>query len=105
VLQRSFTSCGPPGIPRTASGRLRCSIPTWSSTGPAGESTRGASEIEGLVEGDDVAVVFWRETARSHQSDLKIRYDTASLFKVRAGKIVEMTGYLDRDEALRAAGL
>jgi hypothetical protein len=29
--------------------------------------------------------------------------DTAVVIKVRRQKIVEMTGYLDRDEALRAA--
>jgi hypothetical protein len=31
--------------------------------------------------------------------------DTAMLFKVRQQKIVEATGYLDREEALKAAGL
>jgi hypothetical protein len=31
--------------------------------------------------------------------------DTAAIIKVRQQRIVEMTGYLDRHEALRAAGL
>jgi hypothetical protein len=31
--------------------------------------------------------------------------DTAATIKVRRQRIVEMTGYLDRHEALRAAGL
>jgi beta-lactamase class A len=32
-------------------------------------------------------------------------FPTASLIKVRDGRVVEMRGYMDPDEALRAAGL
>jgi ketosteroid isomerase-like protein len=75
----------------------------WDDVGDTWQSL--SFEIERLIEGDGVAVVFWRETARSHQSDLEIQYDTGSVFRVRDGRIIEMTGYMDRDEALRAAGL
>jgi ketosteroid isomerase-like protein len=75
----------------------------WEDIGDTWQSL--SFELERLIEGDDVAVAFWRETARSHHSDLAIGYDTASVFSVRDGRIVEMTGYLDREEALRAAGL
>jgi ketosteroid isomerase-like protein len=34
-----------------------------------------------------------------------VQNDTAVIIKLRQQRIVEMTGYLDRDEALRAAGL
>jgi ketosteroid isomerase-like protein len=33
-----------------------------------------------------------------------VQNDTAAILKVRQERIVEMTGYLDRDEALGAAG-
>jgi ketosteroid isomerase-like protein len=75
----------------------------WEDIGDTWQSL--SFELEGLIEGDDVAVVFWRETARSRHSDLTIGYDTATVFTVRDGRIVEMTGYMDRDEALHAAGL
>jgi ketosteroid isomerase-like protein len=75
----------------------------WEDVGETWESL--SFELERLIEAGDVAVAFWRETARSRQSDLELPYDTASVMRVRDGKIVEMTGYLDRDEALRAAGL
>jgi ketosteroid isomerase-like protein len=50
-------------------------------------------------------VAFWRETGRSRHSDLEVESQTATVFRVRDGLIIEMTGYLDRDEALRAAGI
>jgi ketosteroid isomerase-like protein len=75
----------------------------WEEIGDTWESL--SFELERLIEGDDVAVAFWRETARTRHSDLEMPYDTASVMRVRNGKIVEMTGYLDREEALRAAGL
>jgi ketosteroid isomerase-like protein len=75
----------------------------WEEIGDTWESL--SFELERLIEGDDVAVAFWRETARTRHSDLEMPYDTASVLRVRDGKLVEMTGYLDRSEALRAAGL
>jgi ketosteroid isomerase-like protein len=75
----------------------------WEDVGDTWQSL--SFELERLIEADDVAVVFWRETARSRHSDLAIGYDTASVFRIRDGRIVEMTGYLDREEALQAAGL
>ena len=62
-------------------------------------------EAERLIDAGDVVVVFWRETARAHRGGLELHSDTATIFKVRQGKIVQATGYLDRDEALEAAGL
>jgi ketosteroid isomerase-like protein len=61
-------------------------------------------EVERYVEVGPAVVAFLRETGRSRHGDLELTNDTAMVFRVRAGKIVEATGYLDRDEALRAAG-
>jgi ketosteroid isomerase-like protein len=62
-------------------------------------------EIEQLLDAGDDVVAFLRETARSRHSDLDVQSDTAMVFTVRSGKIVEVRGYMDREEALRVAGL
>jgi ketosteroid isomerase-like protein len=75
----------------------------WGEIREAWESLR--FEPEQLIERDDVVVAFWRETARSRHSDLEVESQTATVFRLRDGMIVEIRGYLDRDEALRAAGV
>jgi ketosteroid isomerase-like protein len=63
-------------------------------------------QVERLIEvGGAGVVVFMHETARSRSGGPAIQSDTAMIMKVRHRKIVEMTGYLDRDEALKAARL
>jgi ketosteroid isomerase-like protein len=62
-------------------------------------------EPERIIESGDVVLVFWRETGRSARSDLEMESDTATVFKIRDGKILELRGYMNRDEALKAAGL
>jgi ketosteroid isomerase-like protein len=62
-------------------------------------------EPEQVIEADGVVVALWNETARIRDSQSDIESSTASLIKVRDGRVVEMRGYMDRDEALRAAGL
>jgi ketosteroid isomerase-like protein len=61
-------------------------------------------EVERLFEDGDTVVAFLRESAKTRHG-LEVQNDTATIFTVRQQKIVEMRGYLDRDEALRAAGL
>jgi ketosteroid isomerase-like protein len=46
-----------------------------------------------------------RESAQARHGELEVQNDTAVIIKVRQQKIVEATGYLDRNEALRAARL
>jgi ketosteroid isomerase-like protein len=75
----------------------------WTEVGETWESFQ--IEVERVIEGDDVAVAFWREIARSEHSDVEIETSTASVYRVRDGKIIEQRGYMDRDEALRDAGL
>ena len=62
-------------------------------------------EVERIIDGGDTVVVFMRETAPARHGGLEVQNDTAAIIKVRQRRIVEMTGYLDRDETLRAAGL
>jgi len=62
-------------------------------------------EPERIIDSGDAIVVFWHETARSARSELEIETETAAVLKVRDGKIVELRGYMDRADALRAAGL
>jgi ketosteroid isomerase-like protein len=62
-------------------------------------------QVERIIDGGDTVVVFMRETAQARHGDLEVQNDTAAIIKVRQQRIVEMTGYLDRHEALRAAGL
>jgi ketosteroid isomerase-like protein len=62
-------------------------------------------EIEELIETADAVVVLTRERGRARHGGPEVQRDTAIIFKVRQERVVEMTGYLDRDEALRAAGI
>jgi ketosteroid isomerase-like protein len=62
-------------------------------------------EVERLMESGDAVVALMRESGRARHGGPEIKNETASVIRVRDGKIYEMRGYLDRDEALRAAGL
>jgi ketosteroid isomerase-like protein len=64
---------------------------------------RFEAEAERLIETGDAVVVFFRETGRARHADLEVESHTAAVFRVRRGKIVEVRGYLDREEALEAA--
>ena len=75
----------------------------WNEMAEAWESLRFAPER--LIESGDVVVAFWRERARSRHSDLELQSSTATIFRLRDGKVVEVRGYLDRGEALEAAGI
>ena len=61
-------------------------------------------EVEQVIEAGDAVVVFMRETGRGRHGGPEVQSDTAMIFKARQERVVEVTGYLDRDEALRAAG-
>lgn len=53
----------------------------------------------------DTVVVFWDETTRSRHSAIEMHAETATVFRVRDGLIVEARGFLDRADALKHAGL
>jgi ketosteroid isomerase-like protein len=61
------------------------------------------SEAERFIDTGDAVVVFWHETGLARHADLEVHSETAAVFKVREGKIVEVRGYLNREEALEAA--
>jgi ketosteroid isomerase-like protein len=54
---------------------------------------------------DDRVVVLWRERGRAKGSGLTVSEDGASVFTLRDGMIVSAVVHLDRDAALRDAGL
>jgi ketosteroid isomerase-like protein len=75
----------------------------WQEIGDVWESQ--TYEPERVIEAGDAVVVLWLETARSRHSDLEVETNTAGVVRFQEGKIIEITGYMDRDEALEAAGL
>jgi ketosteroid isomerase-like protein len=54
--------------------------------------------------GDDV-VVLWHEVAKGRESGAVVETDTATVNTIRNGRIVRVRPYMDRAEALEAAGL
>jgi ketosteroid isomerase-like protein len=61
-------------------------------------------EVERIVATDDTVVALLLEAARGRGA-LEVHNETAAIFKVRAGRIVEGRGYFDREEAFRVAEL
>jgi ketosteroid isomerase-like protein len=55
--------------------------------------------------GGEEVVVFFHEVAKGRKSGIVVETDTGTINTVRNGKIVRVRSYMDRDEALRAAGL
>jgi ketosteroid isomerase-like protein len=62
-------------------------------------------EPERLIDAGDRVIVFQREYQRGRSSGLELVVETASVIDVRDGRVVRIQGYMDRDAALRAAGL
>jgi len=54
---------------------------------------------------DDRVLVLDLQTARGKSSSVVVEHELGWLFTLRDGKIVGLTGYWDRAEAMRAAGL
>ena len=65
----------------------------WDEIGDTWE--RQTFEPEQLIEADGVVVALWQETVRIRDSQSDITSSTASLIKVRDGKVIEMRGYMD----------
>jgi ketosteroid isomerase-like protein len=55
--------------------------------------------------GDGRVIVLFHEIARSRHSNVEMETRTAVIYTVRDGKVVEARGYMNRDEALEAAGV
>ena len=55
--------------------------------------------------GDNGVVVFFHEIAKGRESGVVVETDTGTVNEIRDGKIVRVRSFMDRDEALEAAGL
>jgi ketosteroid isomerase-like protein len=53
----------------------------------------------------DLVVLLLHEYRRGRGSGVELENDTAVVFEVRDGRIVRVQGYMDREAALKAAGL
>jgi ketosteroid isomerase-like protein len=62
-------------------------------------------ETERYIDAGDRVVVFWHERARSRHSEQEMETNTAVIYAVRDGRVVEVRGYMERAEALEAVGL
>src|SRR4051795_13165909 len=60
---------------------------------------------EEIIDTGDELVVLVHEVARGHRSGVVVETDTAAISTLREGRIVRVRNYLDRGEALEAAGL
>ncbi len=54
---------------------------------------------------DDQVVVFWHEVAKGRASGAIVETDTGTVNTVRNGKIAEVRSFMERDDAMRAAGV
>ena len=54
---------------------------------------------------DDLVVSFYRGTGVGRESGVEVVRDLTGVYRIRDGKIASERIYLDRDEALEAAGL
>ena len=62
-------------------------------------------DTEQFIDAGDCVVVLLHEFRRGKGSGVEMETDTAMVYEVRDGRVVRIQGYMDRDEALEAAGL
>jgi ketosteroid isomerase-like protein len=62
-------------------------------------------EPERVFEADDVVVSFYRGIGVGRESGVEVVRELTGVYRVRDGKIASERIYLDRNEALKAAGL
>src|SRR3954447_11677658 len=60
---------------------------------------------EEIIDTGDELIVFVHEVARGRKSGIVVETDTAAISTLHEGSVVEVRNYLDRSEALQAAGL
>jgi ketosteroid isomerase-like protein len=61
--------------------------------------------VKYLDAGEENVVVFHHEVAKGRESGVVVETDTGTVQTVRDGKIVRVRSYMDRNQALEAAGL
>jgi ketosteroid isomerase-like protein len=62
-------------------------------------------EAEQFIDAGDCVVVPLHEFRRGKGSGVEMETDTAMVYEVRDGRVVRVQGYMDRGQALEAAGL
>jgi ketosteroid isomerase-like protein len=62
-------------------------------------------EPEEFLDAGDEVVVLLHEYRRGRGSGVELETKTAVVFAVSGGRVVRIQGYMDRDAALKAAGL
>jgi uncharacterized protein len=62
-------------------------------------------EIEDYLDAGDSVVVLWHEVGRGKRSGVEVETSTAVVYTVRDKEVIEVQGYMDRRQALQAAGL
>ena len=69
---------------------------TWSET---------HWDVERIFEGDGAVVCFYRSISTGRASGIEVVRDLTAVFRIRDGLIASDRVFLDRDEALKAAGV
>jgi len=64
-----------------------------------------ARDLERIFDGDGVVVGFYRVFGTGRRSGVEVARDLAAVYRIRDGLIASEWVYLDRAEALEAAGL
>jgi ketosteroid isomerase-like protein len=62
-------------------------------------------DVEDIIDAGDDVVVFVRVQARTERDDVLVQHAPAAIWSIREGQVAGITFYLDRAEALQAAGL
>ena len=60
---------------------------------------------EEIIDTGDELIVFVHEVARGRKSGVVVETDTAAINTLHEGRVIQVRNYLDRSEALRAAGV
>ncbi len=63
-----------------------------------------ALEVDEYLDAGDSVVIFFRESGRGKGSGLRIEQSVAVVWTLHDGKVVRVTPFLDRREALDAVG-
>ena|SRR5437773_2567954 len=61
-------------------------------------------DVEEFIDAGDAIVVFVRVEARTERDDVLLEHSPAAIWRIREGKIAAIHFYLEREEALEAAG-
>ena len=60
---------------------------------------------EEIIDTGDELIVFVHEVAKGKESGIVVETDTATISTLREGMVVRVRGFMDRSQALEAAGL